>query len=223
MSKKYGTKKAILLCCLLGAAGLIGCDKGKNVVDNQDIVKPIQEQAVKTDQANSKPQVALETTLGKIIIELDGQAAPVTAANFIQYVKAGFFDGKDGQGETIFHRVIPDFMIQGGGFTPQMQQKSSGKPIVNEAANGLKNDRGTIAMARTNNPNSATCQFFINLKNNDFLNYAPGNPGYAVFGKVIKGMDAVDAIAKVKTGNHGPHGDVPVQPVVIQSAKMLAE
>jgi len=223
MSKKYRIKKAILLCCLLGATGLIGCDKGKSVVENQEMIKPAQEQAVKTDHTNSKPQVALETTMGEIVIELDGQAAPVTAANFLQYVKAGFFDGKDGKEQTIFHRVIPDFMIQGGGFTSQMQQKSSGKPIVNEAANGLKNDRGTIAMARTNNPNSATCQFFINLKNNDFLNYAPGNPGYAVFGKVIKGMEAVDAIAKVKTGNHGPHGDVPVEPVVIQSAKMLSE
>lgn len=223
MSKKYGIEKAILLCCLLGATGLIGCDKGKSVVENQEMIKPAQEQAVKTDNVNSKPQVAFETTMGEIVIELDGQAAPMTTANFLQYVKAGFFDGKDGKGETIFHRVIPDFMIQGGGFTPQMQQKSSGKPIVNEAANGLKNDRGTLAMARTNNPNSATCQFFINLKNNDFLNYAPGNPGYAVFGKVIKGMEAVDAIAKVKTGNHGPHGDVPVEPVVIQSAKMLSE
>jgi cyclophilin family peptidyl-prolyl cis-trans isomerase len=182
-----------------------------------------QEQTKNMENTNHKPQVALVTSMGEIVIELDGEAAPVSTENFLAYVNAGFFDGKDGKGETIFHRVIPNFMIQGGGFTPAMKQKKTNKPIVNEASNGLKNDRGTIAMARTNNPNSATCQFFINVKDNDFLNYAPGNPGYAVFGKVIKGMETVDAITAVKTGNQGSYQDVPSEPVMIQSAKVITE
>ncbi|OHB56758.1 MAG: hypothetical protein A2Y07_11780 [Planctomycetes bacterium GWF2_50_10] len=169
---------------------------------------------------NAKPaektQLEMVTSKGTIIIEVDNKNAPITAANFVKYANEKFFDG------TIFHRVIPDFMIQGGGFTKDMQQKSTHAPIKNEASNGLKNDRGTLAMARTNDPDSATGQFFINLKNNDFLNYqGKSNPGYAVFGKVIKGMEVVDAIAKVKTGNKGPHGDVPVEPVIITSVKVI--
>jgi cyclophilin family peptidyl-prolyl cis-trans isomerase len=160
--------------------------------------------------------VKLETTKGDIVIEVNETASPVTAANFLQYVQEGFYDG------TIFHRVIPNFMIQGGGFTPDMQQKPTRQPITNEAKNGLKNNRGTIAMARTNDPNSATAQFFINLVDNDYLNYAgPRNPGYTAFGKVVEGMDAVDAIAKVETASKGGHGDVPVEPVVIKSAKVV--
>jgi cyclophilin family peptidyl-prolyl cis-trans isomerase len=162
--------------------------------------------------------VKLETTMGDIVIELNEKAAPVTVKNFLTYVGEGFYDG------TIFHRVIPNFMIQGGGFTPDMAQKKTHPPIINEASNGLKNDRGTIAMARTNNPDSATCQFFINHKNNDFLNYAgASNPGYAVFGKVVDGMETVDKIAAVKTTRKGQHADVPVEPVVIKSAKVVSD
>jgi peptidyl-prolyl cis-trans isomerase A (cyclophilin A) len=163
-----------------------------------------------------KPVVTLTTTLGVIEIEVDTEKAPVSAKNFLDYVDAGFFDG------TIFHRVIPDFMIQGGGFGADMAQKPTKAPIKNEAANGLKNDRGTVAMARTNVVDSATAQFFINLKDNAFLNHTSPDPrgfGYAVFGRVTKGMDVVDKIAAVPTGQRGPHGDVPTTPVVIESAK----
>lgn len=160
--------------------------------------------------------VKLETSKGDVTIELDAKAAPVTAANFLEYVNAGFYDG------LIFHRVIPRFMIQGGGMDANMQEKPTRPPIVNEAKNGLKNKRGAIAMARTNDPNSATAQFFINLVDNDFLDYVAGrNPGYAVFGKVTQGMDVVDAIAAVKTGNKGMHQDVPIEPIVIKSARVV--
>ncbi len=162
--------------------------------------------------------VKLETSKGDIVIELNEEAAPVTVKNFLQYVEDGFFNGK------IFHRVIPNFMIQGGGFTEEMTQGQTRDPIVNEAANDLKNERGTVAMARTNDPDSATAQFFINHKNNDFLNYADkGNPGYAVFGKTIEGMDVVDAIASVQTTTQAGMGDVPVEPVVIISAEVVSE
>lgn len=160
--------------------------------------------------------VKLETTKGTIVIEVNETAAPVTAANFLQYVKDGFYDG------TIFHRVKPNFMIQGGGFTPDMKQKPTRPPIVNEAKNGLKNKRGTIAMARTNDPNSATSQFFINQVDND-LDYSANNPGYAVFGQVVEGMDVVDAIDKVKTGIKGMFQDVPVEPIIIKSAKIVSK
>ena len=162
--------------------------------------------------------VKLQTSKGNIVIELDEQAAPVTVKNFLGYVEDGFFNGK------IFHRVIRDFMIQGGGFTAEMTQSQTRDPIINEASNGLKNDRGTIAMARTNDPDSATAQFFINHKNNDFLNYADKrNPGYAVFGKTIEGMDVVDAIASVQTTTRAGMSDVPVEPVVIVSAEVVSE
>ena len=162
--------------------------------------------------------VKFHTSMGDIVIELNEQAAPVTVKNFLGYVEDGFFDGK------IFHRVIKDFMIQGGGFTAEMVQGQTRDPIKNEAGNGLKNDRGTIAMARTNDPDSATAQFFINHKNNDFLNYAgEGNPGYAVFGKTIESMDVVDTIASVQTTTQGGMGDVPVEPVVIISAEVVSE
>ncbi|RMH17190.1 MAG: peptidyl-prolyl cis-trans isomerase [Acidobacteria bacterium] len=167
------------------------------------------------DDAN--PRVTLETSKGTIVIELFPDKAPKTVANFLAYVKAGFYDG------TIFHRVIPGFMVQGGGFTGDMKQKKTNSPVENEADNGLKNDRGTVAMARTNDPHSATAQFFINLVDNGFLNHTAKTPrgwGYAVFGKVVEGMETVDAIAKVKTGRRGPHGDVPIEPVTIVKASV---
>jgi len=172
---------------------------------------------VEKKNVEERKMVTLETAKGNIIIEVNEKVAPVTSANFLRYVQEGFYNG------TIFHRVIPGFMIQGGGFTPDMQQKPTHEPIVNEATNGLKNLRGTVAMARTNDPNSATAQFFINLVNSDYLNYAgPKNPGYAVFGKVVEGIDTVDSIAKVKTGRKGLYGDVPLEPVIIKSAKVTS-
>lgn len=166
--------------------------------------------------AAEAPQVLLKTNMGDIVLELNQEKAPVSTQNFLQYVKSGQYKG------TIFHRVIPNFMIQGGGFTADMQEKPTRAPIKNEAGNGLKNDAYTIAMARTSNPQSATAQFFINTKNNDFLNY-PGQDGwgYTVFGKVIKGTDVVDKIRQVKTGSVGPYQDVPVQAVIIESASQI--
>jgi peptidyl-prolyl cis-trans isomerase A (cyclophilin A) len=165
----------------------------------------------------ANPQVKLETTQGTIVIELDAAKAPITVGNFLDYVKSGFYDG------TVFHRVIPSFMIQGGGFAANMEQKPAREPIVNESANGLVNTRGTVAMARTPDPNSATAQFFINLKDNAFLDKAKAQDGYGycVFGKVVKGMSVVDAIAAVKTGTVGGYQDVPVQPVVIKKASVV--
>jgi peptidyl-prolyl cis-trans isomerase A (cyclophilin A) len=159
--------------------------------------------------------VRFETSLGSFTLELDAAKAPVTVENFLSYVDEGFFDG------LIFHRVIPGFMIQGGGFSPDMSQKKNRAPIKNEATNGLRNQRGTIAMARTNDIHSATAQFFINLKDNDFLDNSPGNFGYAVFGKVVEGQDTIDRIAKERTGRRKGHDDVPVNDVVIQSAKRV--
>ena len=162
-------------------------------------------------------KVELKTNFGDIVIELDEEKAPVTVKNFLGYVEDKFFDG------VIFHRVIPDFMIQVGGFDVDMKEKKTKSPIVNEGSNGLKNDRGTLAMARTNDPDSATAQFFINLKDNDFLNASSGNPVYAVFGKVVEGMDTVDSIAGVESGRCGFHEDVPTEPVIIDSAKVISE
>lgn len=162
------------------------------------------------------PVVLMETSMGNVRIELLPKEAPVTVKNFLSYVKSGFYSG------TTFHRVIPGFMIQGGGFTSDMSQKPTGTPIVNEAGNGLKNDRGTIAMARTAAPDSANSQFFINLVNNDALNRPlPDGYGYAVFGKVIGGMDVVDKIAAVKTGMVMGFQDVPRTPVVIKAIKVI--
>ena len=169
--------------------------------------------------APQRPRVALETSEGRIVLELMPDKAPVTVKNFLDHAKSGFYDG------TIFHRVIPSFMIQGGGLGPDMAAKPGGNPpIANEADNGLKNDRGTVAMARTREPHSATSQFFINSVNNDSLNHKGKDPagwGYAVFGRVIEGMDVVDAISKTPTGSRGPFQNVPVKPVVIQKAKVL--
>jgi peptidyl-prolyl cis-trans isomerase B (cyclophilin B) len=160
------------------------------------------------------PRVVLETSQGDITLELDEARAPQTAANFLAYVDDGFYDS------TIFHRVIRDFMIQGGGFQPGMVQKRTKQPIRNEASNGLSNRRGTIAMARTNDPHSATAQFFINVVDNSgSLDPRPGSAGYCVYGTVVEGMDVVDKIRAVATGRRGGHADVPVQDVVIRSAR----
>jgi peptidyl-prolyl cis-trans isomerase B (cyclophilin B) len=179
--------------------------------------------------AAASPQVELKTSLGVIVIELDPAKAPATVDNFLQYVKSGHYDG------TIFHRVIPGFMIQGGGFTAQfveekptrkmvLTEKSTRKPVRNEASNGLQNEVGTIAMARTPDPHSATAQFFINVADNRSLNFrfpTADGYGYAVFGKVVKGMDVVNRIVKVPTGSVGPHQNVPATPVVIEETRIL--
>ena len=162
-------------------------------------------------------KATIETTMGTISLELDEAKAPATVKNFVEYANSGHYDG------TIFHRVIDGFMIQGGGFTRDMNQKETRTPIMIESMNGLSNARGTIAMARTMDPNSATSQFFINLVDNAFLDFTNPTPqgfGYAVFGKVTDGMDVVDAIAKVKTGFSGPHQNVPEEPVVIRKVKI---
>jgi len=165
-------------------------------------------------------KVLLKTNQGDITLTLDAVKAPKTVSNFLQYVKSGHYDG------TIFHRVIDNFMIQGGGMTAGMKEKTSGAQIENEANNGLKNERGTVAMARTSDPHSATAQFFINVNDNDFLNHTAPNAqgwGYAVFGKVSDGQDVVDAIRKVKTASSGFHQDVPTEDVVIEKATVLEE
>ena len=162
--------------------------------------------------------VKLHTSLGIIGLELDAEKAPITVENFQQYVREGFYDG------TIFHRVIDGFMIQGGGFEPGMTQKPVRAPIENEAANGLKNDAYTVAMARTPNPNSATAQFFINVANNSFLNHTAPTPqgfGYCVFGRVAEGQDVVDRLRKVRTGSNAGHQDVPVEDIVITKAEIV--
>lgn len=163
-------------------------------------------------------KVLMKTNYGPITLELWPEKAPVTVENFIKYVDNDHYNG------TIFHRVIKDFMIQGGGFTKEMDQKKTLAPIVNEAQNGVKNARGTIAMARTMDVNSATAQFFINLKDNDFLDFrnkTPQGHGYCAFGKVVDGMDVVDKIAGVSTTTSGPHGDVPAKPVIIESVEKI--
>jgi len=165
------------------------------------------------DETPANPVVIIETTMGNITVELDAKNAPNTTANFLAYAEDGYFN------DTTFHRVIPNFMVQGGGITADMKDKPSKRaPIKNEANNGLKNERGTLAMARTNDPHSATSQFFINHKDNDYLNFRSESMqgwGYAVFGKVTEGMDIVDKIAAVRTGNKGGHQDVPVETITI--------
>jgi peptidyl-prolyl cis-trans isomerase B (cyclophilin B) len=167
---------------------------------------------------SDNPRVALETSKGKIVLELYSDKAPQTVKNFLGYVDTGYYDG------TIFHRVIPDFMIQGGGFTAEMKKKNTQPPIQNEADNGLGNKRGTIAMARTQDPHSATAQFFINTKDNDFLNHKGKSSqgwGYAVFGRVVEGMGVMDAISNVKTVTRGMYRDVPAEPIVMTRARRV--
>ena len=209
--------KGLGLCLLLLAA----CD-AQSKSEQAPVAAPQAEAKTETQpqtqRAGGNPMVVIKTSKGEMQVELYADKAPKTVENFLAYVDAGFFDG------TIFHRVIPGFMIQGGGFDASMSQKETRAPIKNEAQNGLKNDRGTLAMARTNVVDSATAQFFVNLVNNDFLNHTAPNDrgfGYAVFGKVTKGMEVVDEIAKVQTTRKGPHADVPAEPVVIESIKRL--
>lgn len=166
------------------------------------------------------PVVELDTNMGAIVIELNEEKAPKTVENFLNYVKSGHYDG------TIFHRIIDGFMIQGGGMDAEMNEKATNAPVENEADNGLKNDKGTIAMARTQDPHSATSQFFINVKDNDFLNHSGKNIqgwGYTVFGKVTSGMDVIDKMRGVPTGRFGMHADVPNEPVVINSATIITQ
>lgn len=162
------------------------------------------------------PLVRFETSHGDFSVEVDEESAPISAQNFLRYVDEGYYDG------TIFHRVIPGFMVQGGGFTADMEHKPGHAPIQNEANNGLKNQRGSLAMARTNDLHSATSQFFVNLVDNGFLDHRTGNFGYAVFGRVVGGIDVIDKIAKVKTGRRQGHDDVPAESVLIKSARRTA-
>lgn len=212
MDCKFGV---ILLAVMIGL--VFGCSKDdRRFSEENNTTKNSIEETRQMDAGPKK--VKLTTSMGDIVIELNEDAAPVSVKNFLRYVEEGFYDG------TIFHRVIPNFMIQGGGFSADMVQKPTHEPIINEANNGLKNDRGTIAMARTNNPNSATCQFFINHTDNDSLNYGgPNKPGYAVFGKVVEGMDVVDKIASVQTANKGRNANVPVKAIVIELAKVVSD
>ena len=172
--------------------------------------------AAQTPEAKPNPRVMLETSKGNIVVELYTDKAPLSVANFLQYVKSGFYNG------VIFHRVMPDFMIQGGGFAPDMKKKPTKGPIKNESDNGLSNDRGTLAMARLGEPHSATSQFYINLKDNRGLNHSPRGWGYTVFGRVVEGMDVVDSIATVRTATKGQNEAVPVEPVIIKKAAVVA-
>jgi cyclophilin family peptidyl-prolyl cis-trans isomerase len=202
---------------MLGLCGLLGCagDDGKKTTSRDG--PEVRGEPWK----GPSPKVVIETSRGTIVAALYGQEAPVTVKNFMDYVDAKHYDG------TIFHRVIPNFMIQGGGFEPGMKErKDIRKPIQNEADNGLRNQRGTLAMARTGDPHSATAQFFINVENNDFLDHKSKTPkgwGYCVFGKVIEGMDVVDKIRAVKTGDVGFHENVPLNPVMILSIRRVEE
>lgn len=174
--------------------------------------------AKENTMSNATTKVKMTTSLGDIIIAVNNEKAPITAENFLNYVKEGFYDG------TIFHRVIPGFMAQGGGFDTDFNEKRTKDSIKNEADNGLKNDRATLAMARTNVPDSASSQFFINYKNNDFLNYSSPTPngwGYAVFAEVVEGMEVVDAMTEIPTGSHGFHQDVPKTNIVIEKAEII--
>ncbi|MFD2228787.1 peptidylprolyl isomerase [Alkalimarinus sediminis] len=171
--------------------------------------------AAENNTAPSDVKVQIETNYGNIIVQLNSEKAPITVKNFLYYVESGFYT------KTIFHRVIPGFMIQGGGFTKSMDKLPTQAPIRNEASNGLHNNRGTIAMARTNNPHSATAQFFINVANNNFLDYSQQSMGYAVFGKVVEGMDVVDKIEHVKTTKRNMHKNIPVDPVVIKGMSVV--
>jgi cyclophilin family peptidyl-prolyl cis-trans isomerase len=202
----YGLLAVAVLAC--------GCGEKTNEANTDNNIVNLERDIVES-QSNV---VKLETSKGEIVIELNEQAAPVTVKNFLEYVEAGFYDG------TIFHRVIPGFMIQGGGFTNKLVKKETRDPIINEAKSGLSNERGTLAMARTSDPDSATSQFFINHTDNEFLNYVNSDQaGYAVFGKVSEGMDVVDAVAAVKTSTQKGMDDVPVEPIIIISAKVVPE
>lgn len=211
---------------LLGLVGVAAFLTGCGSKPHPDLYEPGDIPAWRTIESDESlrrsipeggPRVVLETSEGPITVELFAEQAPLSTANFLQYVQDGFYDG------TVFHRVIPGFMIQGGGFTADLQQKETREPITNEAANGLRNTRGTLAMARTDAIDSATAQFFINLVDNGFLNGDGEVDGYAVFGRVIEGMNVVDQIALVQTTSEGGMNNVPVDPVVISSATLIQE
>ncbi len=200
------------------AAFLLLACTGGDQDRSQVTVNDTEEDKNKQEMTEEKPAehfvyVKMETDMGEIVLELDSAKAPVTVNNFLSYVDDGFYDG------TIFHRVIDGFMIQGGGFTDEGKQKPTKDPIMLESKTGLKNETGTVAMARTQAPNSATAQFFINVNDNEFLNYTPSNPGYAVFGKVISGMETVNEIKKVKTGTFQQMRDWPEENVMIKSVR----
>ncbi len=209
-----GLAVRLLLVAVLVPAMLVtvACKQKDNSAQNTAQSTPAGDTS---ETQGGNPVVIISTSKGDIKVELFKNEAPVTVENFLSYANDGFYDG------TIFHRVIPNFMVQGGGFTPDFAQKPTKAPIKNEANNGLKNDRGTLAMARTQVVDSATSQFFVNVVDNDFLNNGARDFGYAVFGKVVDGMDVVDAIAAVPTSNKGMHGDVPTEDVVIESVKVV--
>lgn len=198
---------------ILLVAALVGCEKKQEAEQNNSSTETIQGEATVNN-----PFVKVNTNLGSFVIELDEQKAPITVKNFLNYVNEGYYS------ETLFHRVIPGFMVQGGGFTTDFVQKTTQAPIQNEANNGLRNSRGTVAMARTSDPNSASAQFFINVADNTFLDYTSPTPqgwGYAVFGRVVEGMDIIDAISKQKTSTRAGHADVPTNNVVIESIQVV--
>jgi len=218
-----------LILLILTLISFLGCNDSKligekEITPTETAVEPepipnTEPQQMDTTQKPAQPadpRVKLQTTMGDIVIELNPKAAPISVENFLRYVNEGYYDG------LIFHRVIPGFMIQGGGLTADMQQKMTNPPIINEASNGLKNDRGTISMARTADPDSATSQFFINVvDNNSGLDYDLRPPGYAVFGKVVEGMDIADQIVAVETTTVGNYPNVPAVPIVIQKAAVV--
>jgi len=206
-------KSVVLTAVLVGLFFASGCSRKQPPAP-----QPAPAQEPETPIGVNKTMVKLETSRGDIVIELNKAKAPLTVANFLQYVKDGHYDG------TVFHRVIEGFMIQGGGFTPDLAQKPTRPPVKNEAANGLRNERGAVAMARTNDPHSATAQFYINHATNTFLDFAgPDKPGYAVFGRVVQGMEVVDAIANTPTTTRNDMLDVPKQTIVINRAIVLSE
>ncbi len=199
---------------------ILGCTSTNNTITPETQPNSLSNTNTQEITMSNMPVVQLETSMGNITIELNEEKAPKTVENFLNYVQSGHYEG------TIFHRVIDGFMIQGGGMDADMNEKNTNAPIQNEADNGLKNDKGTIAMARTQDPHSATSQFFINVKDNDFLNHTGKNAqgwGYTVFGKVTDGMDVIEKIRSVPTGRYGMHADVPKEPIVIQSAKIVSQ
>jgi peptidyl-prolyl cis-trans isomerase A (cyclophilin A) len=206
-----------LIVCLATVFAISGLAYAQTEGGESEAKAPQPEAAKKVEKTEkeSNPLVVFDTTKGKITIELYSDKAPVTVKNFLTYVNEGFYNG------TVFHRVIPRFVVQGGGMTADMERKATHAPIVNEADNGLKNLRGTLSMARTNDPNSATSQFFINLVDNAALDKSESSAGYAVFGKVIRGMDIVDRIAGVETTTKGQYRDVPAQPITITKAYVV--
>jgi peptidyl-prolyl cis-trans isomerase B (cyclophilin B) len=222
MTGSTGKRMAFLVSIMMVASAVL-CFVAVSTVTGQEAKDPSPQASPATGEKaksveSDHPRVAIKTSMGEIVLELDRKRAPVTVENFLQYTKDGFYNG------TVFHRVIPDFMIQGGGMEPGMKKKPTRDPIRNEATNGLKNKTGTVAMARTSVVDSATGQFFINCKDNSFLdhrNTSSQGYGYAVFGKVVEGMDVVRKIEKAPTGTKGPHRDVPVEDIMIVSVEIL--